>query len=90
MSLPLIENIGNVLETNMGSMWIVALIIICFFVFVLLVIGVDFRFAVMLSMPLFIGFSNYGWLPIWVGGVLWVLIVMFAGYFLYVMIKDRA
>ena len=88
-AIPLLENVTDVLFNSVGNLNIMSLIIVCFFIFGLLIVGVDFRFALMLVLPLIMVFSDSGWLPKWVGGLLWILIVTFVGYFLWIYVKER-
>lgn len=72
-----------------GSMWLVAIIILIVFIVAFLIVGVDFRYALIFSSPLVLGFTEIGWFPIWIQTVFWLLIIGIGAYLLYTYMSDR-
>lgn len=81
------QTIEDSLQGVFGSMTLVALLIMLAILIAFLLIGVDFRFAVMFVSPLTLAFVSIGWFASWVGIVFWILVVMFGGYILWTIIK---
>lgn len=75
---------------SIGSYAVLALILVLVFLGAYLVMGVDFRFSLLLISPLIPSFASGGWIPAWVEGLFWIVGVGFGMYFLYVIIKDRS
>lgn len=88
LTIPILTNITNQLESSSGNMWIAALGIMVAFMLVMMIVGVDFRYAVMLVSPGLIIFSDIGWIPVWIGGLIFILFIGFGAYMAYNRLKE--
>lgn len=74
-----------------GSYVLIALGVIAFFILAFLIIGLDFRFALLFSMPLFVAFGEEGWLgaTAWVKVLVWFIAVGLSIFLIWSMFSDR-
>lgn len=74
-----------------GSYILIALMILGFFILAFLIIGLDFRFALLFSMPLFVAFGNEGWLGAskWVSVLVWFIAIGLSVFLIWSMFSDR-
>jgi hypothetical protein len=89
MSLNLFNGIEQYLVQSFGSIYILALGLVLFFTVAFLIAGVDFRLIILLNTILVIGFSRMGWIPAWIEGAFWILIVGLGLYMLWIKIFER-
>ena len=89
MSVGLFTLIEDQLFSNTGSMWLVAIGILAFFFIAFLIIGLDFKYAIIFTSPLVLGFVQMGWFPAWIQVVFWLIIVGIGGFLAYTYLSDR-
>lgn len=89
VNMPLFQSIEDAWFGSSGNMILVAFGIMFFFLIVMLIIGIDFRFALMLIAPLIIVFTEIGWFPDWVAGIFWVLVVGIAIFIFWNLLRER-
>jgi NADH:ubiquinone oxidoreductase subunit 3 (subunit A) len=78
-----LQSLENSIVGFTGSLTIAALLILFFFLIVLLIVGIDFRFALMFVMPLAVAFTAYGWFSLWVSIVFWLVVIGFGVFLVY-------
>ena len=71
----------------LGGHELFAIAICVLFLVSLIATGNDFRYSIMIIMPLIPAFAQSGWFPIWVEGLFWIVIVGFGIYFVYGIIR---
>jgi len=89
MSVGLFTLIEDSLFTNAGSMWLVAICILIFFFLAFMIAGMEFRYAIIFTSPLILGFVQMGWFPAWIQVVFWLIIVGIGGFLAYTYLSDR-
>lgn len=90
MVLPSIfQTIQDTLLATFGNLAIVSLLIIIVFLVGFLFTGIDFRYSILLTIPLILVFSRIGWIPQFIGGLFWILTVMIGGYIAWGYIKGE-
>ena len=75
MTLSIFTGFEDILIQQFGNLVIVALGIIVLLSIGFLIIQLDFRILTLVDTILIIGFSRMGWIPSYVEGIAWVLIV---------------
>ena len=83
------QTIQDSLFGTAGNSYLVALGILAFFVIAFLIIGLDFRYALLIPAPLVLAFVSLGWFPQWVGVMFWFLVITLGGFIMWNLIKDR-
>jgi hypothetical protein len=92
MSIALFTSLQDSLFGMTGDLTYVALGILLFFIIILLFVGLDLKFAIILTAPLGVAFSpsiGFGWLPIWVAISYWVLVVGMGIFTIWTYISER-
>jgi hypothetical protein len=92
MSFAIFTLLDNTLKSITGSMAIVAICILAFFIIAFMFLGLDFKWALMLSSPALMGMAAQGWFGIngnWIVPFLWILIVGIGIYMLWTWLSDR-
>ncbi len=88
----------NGLETIMsswfgftGSYLLIAMMILVFFLLAFLIIGLDFRFALLFVMPLVVAFADAGWFGVtkWFSVLIWFIAIGLSIFIIYSMFSDR-
>ena len=87
--IDIFQNIENALFGGVGNMYLVALGIMVFFLIVMMVVGLDFRFALLIDTPLTLVFADVGWFPKWVGGIFWVVVIGISIFIFWNFVKER-
>jgi hypothetical protein len=74
----------TIISSIFGSMEVFALVVLFVFIIGFLFIGLDFRYALLIISSLALAMSNGGlaggWLPAWVGIMMWIVVVTLGGY----------
>lgn len=89
MSLPFLDQIMQSWFGYTGDYTLVALGILVFFVVAMVLIGLDFRFALLFCLPLAIAFTANGWFSVWFSVVFWFVSVGITGYLFWTSVSDR-
>ena len=72
-----------------GDMTIVAMMILIFFLLAFLLVGIDFRFAMLFCLPLAIAFTAEGWFSAWFSVLFWIITLGLGGFIVWTMLSDR-
>lgn len=71
-----------------GSLFLVGLCIVAFFVIAFMMARIDFKFTLMFIIPLLMAMSGY-LLPMWVAGLIWILVISVGGYMAWSRVQER-
>jgi hypothetical protein len=85
MSIGFLTSISNALYGITGSYILLGTLIILFFLIVFLIIGLEFRYSIMLIAPMIIAMAFGGWFgpTLWVSVTTWLLIVGLGLFLVY-------
>ncbi len=72
-----------------GDLTLVALGILAFFIIALILLGLDFRFAILAVSVLIIPMYESGWIPAWIYAFSWIIVISFGGFILWNMLRER-
>lgn len=89
MSFPMLDLFEQVIIKTFGSTTTFAFILIAIFIILFLFAGLDFRISGLIVMPLFMGFAAIGWLPEYVNGLAWIILVGFGLFIMWNWIRER-
>jgi uncharacterized RDD family membrane protein YckC len=89
MSAEMISVIQSSLFGFTGSFLLIGLCIMIFFIIAFLIIGIPFKYSVMFTSPLALGFVSVGWFPQIVATIFWILIAGIGIFLLWSQISDR-
>lgn len=85
----LMDKIWNMLLDITGSDVLNSLLFMALFLFVFLIFGLDFDFALLLLTPLPYAFYEQGYLELWVAGVFIVIVLGFSIYMIWERWKNK-
>ena len=89
IAISLFTDIEGALFSMFGSMQFVAFAIMIFFILAFLLMGIEFRYAVLIIAPLIVGFGAMGWVDKWLVIMAWIMIITFAGSIVWNIIRER-
>jgi hypothetical protein len=72
--------IENAMFDLFGSFTYIAIAICLFFIVMLIWRGLDFRYCLLLLAPCIARLSDGSWLPVWVGFMMWFIVIGFGLY----------
>lgn len=72
-----------------GDYTLIALGILAFFVLGFVIIGLDFKFALLLCLPLAAVFTAEGWFNTWFSFIFWFLAVAITGFIVWTHLIER-
>lgn len=89
MAYDMFSSFEQTLVGTFGSYLMMAILLTLFFVVVLMIIGIDFRYSLLISSLIFVGFSEAGWLPLWIEAMAWVIVIGYGALIAWNMIIER-
>ena len=89
MSLNLFAGMEQSLVQSFGSLYLLALGIIIVFTIGFLMTGIDFRVVLLMDSILVIGFARMAWIPSYIEGIFWILVVGLGVYLLWTNLFNR-
>lgn len=89
MALAGLENIMASWFGFTGDYTLIAIMILIFFLLAFLLVGLDFRFALLFCLPLAAVFSAEGWFALWFSVLFWFIAVGLGGFIIWTMFSDR-
>ncbi len=89
MSVPLITGINDAIIGLTGSYYLMGIIIMVFFIIAFLIMGLEFKYAIMFTSPLVLGFVEMGWFPVIVSTLFWLAIGGIGIYMLWTQLSER-
>jgi hypothetical protein len=79
----------SVLGTGDNGLILLALAILLFFTVAFMIAGIDFRIVLLLDTILIIGFSRMAWIPKYIEGIFWILVVGIGLYIAWINLSER-
>lgn len=89
MSVPLITGINDAVVGLTGSYYLMGILIMVFFMIAFLIMGLQFKYAIMFTSPLVLGFVEMGWFPVIVSTFFWLAIAGIGIIMLWTQFSDR-
>lgn len=89
MSIDLFDKIMGSWFGYTGDYTLIAIGIIVFFLLAFVLVGIEFKFAVMFCLPLAVVFTSAHWFSPWFSYLFWFFTVVIGGYMVYTTLIDR-
>jgi hypothetical protein len=89
MSLVFIDTIQSALFGSTGSLYLIGIVILAFFIIAFVMIGLPFKYSIMFTSPLVLAFVEIGWFPQIISAIFWLLIAGLGIFVLWTQFSDR-